>query len=209
MKGGGPETWLRGSAVPLQTSILRGPTPRLSKFRHFCILLTGGPSGKEPAYQSGDIKNVIQSLGQEDPVEEGVATHSCILAWIICMDRGARCATVHRVKKSWTRLKQLSTAHAHCLEMHGICTLGLSGACLLVHFCHLLLLYDHLISFSSLPTSHTSTQPFRKLPDQDDFWEAPYSWPPLVIHSGLSPENWGLWEEKVLGHPFPFPLLWH
>ena len=31
----------------------------------------------------------IPSLGQEDPLEEGMATHSCILAWRIPMDRGA------------------------------------------------------------------------------------------------------------------------
>ena len=31
----------------------------------------------------------VQSLGQEDPLEESVATHSSILAWRIHMDRGA------------------------------------------------------------------------------------------------------------------------
>ena len=31
----------------------------------------------------------VQSLGQEDPLEEGMATHSSILAWRIPMDRGA------------------------------------------------------------------------------------------------------------------------
>ena len=31
----------------------------------------------------------VQSLGWEDPLEEGMATHSSILAWRICMDRGA------------------------------------------------------------------------------------------------------------------------
>ena len=30
----------------------------------------------------------VQSLGREDPVEEGMATHSGILAWRIPMDRG-------------------------------------------------------------------------------------------------------------------------
>jgi len=30
-----------------------------------------------------------QSLGREDPLEEGMATHSSILAWRIPMDRGA------------------------------------------------------------------------------------------------------------------------
>ena len=30
----------------------------------------------------------IQSLGWEDPLEEGMATHSSIFAWRIPMDRG-------------------------------------------------------------------------------------------------------------------------
>ena len=31
----------------------------------------------------------VQSLGREGPLEEGMATHSNILAWRIRMDRGA------------------------------------------------------------------------------------------------------------------------
>ena len=46
----------------------------------------------------------VQSLGGEDPLEEGMATHSSILAWRIPMDRGAWRATVHGVAKSWTQL---------------------------------------------------------------------------------------------------------
>ena len=46
--------------------------------------------------------------GSEDPLEEGMATHSIILAWRIHMDRGARRATVHGVTKSPTPLKRLS-----------------------------------------------------------------------------------------------------
>ena len=37
-----------------------------------------------------------------------MATHSSILAWRIPRDRGAWWATVHRVPKSQTQLKQLS-----------------------------------------------------------------------------------------------------
>ena len=46
----------------------------------------------------------VWSLGWEDPLEEGIATNSSILAWRIPMDRGAWQATVHRVTKSWTWL---------------------------------------------------------------------------------------------------------
>ena len=44
----------------------------------------------------------VQSLGSEDPLEEGMATHSSILAWRISMDRGAWQTKVHGVAKSWT-----------------------------------------------------------------------------------------------------------
>ena len=38
-----------------------------------------------------------------------MAIHSSILAWKIPLDRGDWLATVHRVSKSWTQLKLLST----------------------------------------------------------------------------------------------------
>ena len=50
----------------------------------------------------------VQSLGWEDPLEEGMATHSSILAWRIPMDRGAWWATVHGVAKSRTRLSDFT-----------------------------------------------------------------------------------------------------
>ena len=42
----------------------------------------------------------VRSLRWEDPLEEGIATHSSILAWRIPMDRGTWQATVHRIAKS-------------------------------------------------------------------------------------------------------------
>ena len=39
----------------------------------------------------------VQSLGLENPLEEGMATHSSILAWRIPMQRGAWWAAVHMV----------------------------------------------------------------------------------------------------------------
>ena len=44
----------------------------------------------------------VRFLGREDPLEEGMATHSSMLAWRIPMDRGAWQAIVHGVAKSWT-----------------------------------------------------------------------------------------------------------
>ena len=44
----------------------------------------------------------VRSLGLEDPLEEGMATHSSILAWRTPMDGGPWWATVHGVTKSQT-----------------------------------------------------------------------------------------------------------
>ena len=49
--------------------------------------------GKESACNAGD-------LDWEDPLEEGMATHSSILAWRIATNREAWQATVHRVAES-------------------------------------------------------------------------------------------------------------
>ena len=46
----------------------------------------------------------VQSVGQEDPLEQEMATHSSILAMENSMDRGARQVTVHGITKSWTQL---------------------------------------------------------------------------------------------------------
>ena len=45
----------------------------------------------------------VQSLGQEDPLEKGMADHSSILAWRIpWTEEPGRIHTVHRVAKSRT-----------------------------------------------------------------------------------------------------------
>ena len=44
----------------------------------------------------------VRSLGWEDPLEEGMTTHSSILAWRIPMDRGAWQAIVHGIAESDT-----------------------------------------------------------------------------------------------------------
>ena len=48
-------------------------------------------------------------MGREDPLEEGMATHSNILAWRTSRIEEPGGHTVHRVSKSRARLKQLST----------------------------------------------------------------------------------------------------
>ena len=54
--------------------------------QHFCCILwdfPDGASGNESACQCRRYETWVRSLGQEDPLEEGMATHSSILAWRI------------------------------------------------------------------------------------------------------------------------------
>ena len=50
----------------------------------------------------------VQSLGWEEPLEEGRATNSIILDWRIPMDRGAWRATVHGGCKESDTTERLS-----------------------------------------------------------------------------------------------------
>ena len=64
---------------------------------------------KNPPAKAGDIETQVLSLGWEDPLEEGRATHSSILAWKIPMDGGLQKATVHGVEKDQkVQLRQFS-----------------------------------------------------------------------------------------------------
>ena len=47
----------------------------------------------------------VRSPGWEDPLEEGMATHSNILPWRGPTDRGVWWARLHGVISSWTQLK--------------------------------------------------------------------------------------------------------
>ena len=85
------DSWIR--KIPWRRDRL--PTPVFLGF-------TGGSDGKESSCNVGD-------LGWEDPLEEGMTTHSSILAWSIRLDRGGVWrATVHGVTES-DRTERLST----------------------------------------------------------------------------------------------------
>ena len=60
---------------------------------------------KKPLVNAGDVRDTDLIPGQEDTVEEGLATHSNVLAWRIPMDTGAWQATFHKVAKNQTQLK--------------------------------------------------------------------------------------------------------
>ena len=66
-------------------------------------LLPGLPGSlvvKNPSANAGGVRGVGQSMGQEDPLEEGRATHSSILAWKIPWTEepgGLQCMELQRV----------------------------------------------------------------------------------------------------------------
>ena len=60
-----------------------------------------------PAMQEPEDK-WVQFLGQDDPLGEGMATHSSILSWRIPWTEEPGGLQVHRVTKSQTQLKLLS-----------------------------------------------------------------------------------------------------
>ena len=63
-------------------------------------------------------ETVVRSLGQEDPLEKEMVTHSSILAWRIpWTEKPGRLHTVHGVAKSRTRLSNF-TSLRRCQEMN-------------------------------------------------------------------------------------------
>ena len=64
---------------------------------------------KNPPTNGGDLRDAGLILGGEDPLEEGMATHSSILAWRIpWTGEPGRLQSIG--SQSQTHLKQLSTA---------------------------------------------------------------------------------------------------
>ena len=63
---------------------------------------------KNPPAVQESWETRVWSLGQEDPLEESMATHSSIFAWRVPWTEDGRLHAVHRVIKSRTQLKPLS-----------------------------------------------------------------------------------------------------
>ena len=78
------------------------------------------------ALHSVNTREMVLSLGQEDPLEEEMTNHSNILAWKIQWTRGAWQATVYGVTKSST---QLSYWHTHTFTDYYSVALELWNLC--------------------------------------------------------------------------------
>ena len=68
------------------------------------FIIVGFPGGSGVKNLPAMPEIWVRSLGGKDSLEEGMASHSSILAWRNPMDRGTWWAVVHRVTKSQTRL---------------------------------------------------------------------------------------------------------
>ena len=56
----------------------------------------------------------VPSLGQEDPLEKDVATHTSIPAWRIpWTEESGKLHTFHGVTQSWTQLSTHTHTHTH------------------------------------------------------------------------------------------------
>ena len=69
----------------------------------------GFPGGSVVKNPPGMQEMRVPSLGQEDRLEEGMATHSSVLAWRIPLDRGAWRTMFRGIAKSQTE----ATVHRH------------------------------------------------------------------------------------------------
>ena len=87
----------------------------------------GDSDSKESPCSEGDLGSIPWL---EDPLEEGVATPTSILAWRVALDRGAWWATVPGVAKSWTQ--QCSTRHS--MTSARFCQNALHRCCTFLHF---------------------------------------------------------------------------
>ena len=99
-----------------------------------CLWLIFSPCRLEWASQVAQrVKNLpavqetqemwVWSLGWEDPLEEGMATHSSILVWRIHMDRGAwraiQSTGSQRVRHNWATKHLLSATRAKPVQQRG------------------------------------------------------------------------------------------
>ena len=100
---------------------------KLNKFYKFIssnVSMLGFPDSSEIKNPPAMQETWVQSLGWEDPLEDGVTTHSNILAWRIPMDRGAwKCLWTFgmvlwdvSIEGRWVKGTQDSTGFANFYE---------------------------------------------------------------------------------------------
>ena len=78
-----------------------GPVKLTDKINHHkhARCFPGGSDGSVVKKLPATQETWVQSLGWEDPLEDGIVTHTSILAWELPWDRGVLLATAHGVTK--------------------------------------------------------------------------------------------------------------
>ena len=84
------------------------------------VALPSGTAVKNPPALQEPQETRVRSLGQEDPLEEGMAIHSRILVWRISMGRGACQATKVTKSRAWLKWLILHN-HMHTDGVHCMC----------------------------------------------------------------------------------------
>ena len=94
-------SYIASRFLPSESPGFNEPLGKVLKllWRHTHSLVAQGKRIYLPALQELQ-ETQVRSLGWKDHLEEGMATHSSILAWRNPRDTGAWQATVHRVTKS-------------------------------------------------------------------------------------------------------------
>ena len=86
--------------LPLKLQVFQGILDRHSLQQY--LGFPGGRVVKNPPAMLEPQETWVHSVGWEDLLEEGMATHSSVLAWRIPTDRRDSRVTVHGFIKSWT-----------------------------------------------------------------------------------------------------------
>ena len=106
-------------------------------------------------------KTWVRVLDWEDPLEEGMATHSNILAWSIPMDRGAWWATLHGVTKrqDWVTKHTGFFLHSAALHFSNLLTSNIGSASWSWVYTYSLLLHDNFFG-GKMTVFEVLVQPF-------------------------------------------------
>ena len=119
-----------------QSSTLKKINKPVSKWAVYIVEL-GFPdsaSCEELATSVGDVRVGVQSLGQEYSLEDGVATHSSVLAWRIPrMEEPEGLQSIGSQSQTW--LKWLNThTHTHIMELYvtSFCSFQVSCKCIII-----------------------------------------------------------------------------
>ena len=99
--------WAIGAKIHLSPTLGKSLKDSLEGF-------PGGSDSKESACRAGDLGSIPKSGGSPGGGQGNPLQYSCLEN---PMDREARRVMVHRVAKSQTRLKQLST-HKHTMDYY-------------------------------------------------------------------------------------------